>query len=100
MRRPVVMGNWKLNGSKAMVTDLLNGLNAELEGVAGVDVVVAPPAMYLDLAERLIKEGGNKLILGAQNTDTHNSGAYTGDMSPAMLKDFGASHIIIGHSER
>ncbi|WP_337911683.1 triose-phosphate isomerase, partial [Vibrio cholerae] len=39
------MGNWKLNGSKAMVTDLLNGLNAELEGVAGVDVVVAPPAM-------------------------------------------------------
>lgn len=66
MRRPVVMGNWKLNGSKAMVTDLLNGLNAELEGVEGVDVVVAPPAMYLDLAERLIKEGGNKLILGAQ----------------------------------
>lgn len=47
MRRPVVMGNWKLNGSKAMVTDLLNGLNAELEGVEGVDVVVAPPAMYL-----------------------------------------------------
>lgn len=46
-----------------MVTDLLNGLNAELEGVEGVDVVVAPPAMYLDLAERLIKEGGNKLIL-------------------------------------
>lgn len=100
MRHPVVMGNWKLNGSKAMVTELLTGLNAELEGVTGVDVAVAPPAMYLDLAERLINEGGNKMILGAQNTDLNNSGAFTGDMSPAMLKDFGATHIIIGHSER
>ncbi len=100
MRRPVVMGNWKLNGSKAMVTELLTGLNEELEGVTGVDVAVAPPALYIDLAERLIKEGGNKIILGAQNTDVNNSGAYTGDMSPEMLKDFGATHIIIGHSER
>ncbi|WP_332400058.1 triose-phosphate isomerase [Vibrio metschnikovii] len=100
MRRPVVMGNWKLNGSKTMVTELLNSLNAELEGVNGVDVAVAPPALYLDLAERLIKQGGNKIILGAQNTDLNNSGAFTGDMSPAMLKDFGATHIIIGHSER
>ncbi len=100
MRRPVVMGNWKLNGSKAMVTELLTGLNAELEGVEGVDVAVAPPALYIDLAERLIAEGGNKIILGAQNTDLNNSGAFTGDMSPEMLKDFGASHIIIGHSER
>ncbi len=100
MRRPVVMGNWKLNGSKAMITDLLSGLNAELDGISGVDIAVAPPALYLDLAERLIKEGDNKVILGAQNTDVNNSGAFTGDMSPEMLKDFGASHIIIGHSER
>ncbi|MGF1691597.1 triose-phosphate isomerase [Photobacterium kagoshimensis] len=100
MRHPVVMGNWKLNGSKEMVSDLLKGLNAELEGVEGVDVAVAPPALYIDLAEREIAAGGNKIILGAQNTDLNNSGAFTGDMSPAMLKDFGASHIIIGHSER
>ncbi|WPC73907.1 triose-phosphate isomerase [Vibrio porteresiae] len=100
MRRPVVMGNWKLNGSKAMVTELLNGLNAAVADIEGVDIVVAPPALYLDQAERLIKEGGNKLILGAQNTDIHNSGAFTGDVSPEMLKDFGATHIIIGHSER
>jgi triosephosphate isomerase len=100
MRHPVVMGNWKLNGSKAMVTDLLNGLNAELEGVSGVDVAVAPPALYVDLAERILTEAGSAIILGAQNTDLNNSGAFTGDMSPAMLKDFGATHIIIGHSER
>ncbi|OXX22735.1 triose-phosphate isomerase, partial [Vibrio sp. V05_P4A8T149] len=50
MRHPVVMGNWKLNGSKEMVVELLNGLNTELEGVTGVDVAVAPPALFIDLA--------------------------------------------------
>ncbi|MCQ8156439.1 triose-phosphate isomerase, partial [Vibrio parahaemolyticus] len=67
MRRTVVMGNWKLNGRKAMVTELLTVLNAELEGVEGVDVALAPPELYIDLAERQIAEGGNKIILGAQN---------------------------------
>ncbi|MGB2079216.1 MAG: triose-phosphate isomerase [Vibrio sp.] len=100
MRHPLVMGNWKLNGSKEMVTSLLTGLNAELEGVSGVDVAVAPPALFIDLAERTLTEAGSKIILGAQNSDIHNSGAFTGDMSPEMLKEFGATHIIIGHSER
>ncbi|AQM18612.1 triose-phosphate isomerase [Vibrio anguillarum] len=100
MRHPVVMGNWKLNGSKEMVVELLNGLNAELEGVTGVDVAVAPPALFIDLAERTLTDAGSAIILGAQNSDVHNSGAFTGDMSPAMLKEFGATHIIIGHSER
>ena len=100
MRHPVVMGNWKLNGSKEMVSNLLKGLDAELNGLEGVDVAVAPPAMYLDLAEQLIGKGESKIILGAQNVDVNASGAFTGDISPEMLKDFGASHIIIGHSER
>ncbi|KKD00069.1 MULTISPECIES: triose-phosphate isomerase [Photobacterium] len=100
MRHPVVMGNWKLNGSKEMVTNLLTGLDAALAGVEGVDVAVAPPVMYLDLAQRLISQGNSNIILGAQNVDVNASGAYTGDISPEMLKDFGASHIIIGHSER
>ncbi len=100
MRHPVVMGNWKLNGSKEMVINLLTSLNAELEGVNGVDVAVAPPALFVDLAERTLTEMGSPIILGAQNSDLNNSGAFTGDMSPAMLKELGASHIIIGHSER
>lgn len=100
MRHPVVMGNWKLNGSKEMVSNLLKGLDAELKGVEGVDVAVAPTVMYLDLAEQLIGKGESKIILGAQNVDVNASGAFTGDISPEMLKDFGASHIIIGHSER
>lgn len=100
MRRPLVMGNWKLNGSKAMTADLIKALDTELQGIEGVDVAIAPPAMYIDLAEQLINKAQSTIILGAQNTDLHNSGAYTGDTSPAMLKDFGATHIIIGHSER
>ena len=63
MRHPVVMGNWKLNGSKEMVVDLLNGLNAELEGVTGVDVAVAPPALFVDLAERTLTEAGSSQVL-------------------------------------
>ncbi|MEZ8141270.1 triose-phosphate isomerase [Enterovibrio norvegicus FF-33] len=100
MRRPLVMGNWKLNGNKAMVADLIKGLEAELNGVEGVDVAIAPPVMYLDLAEQLLGKAQSKIILGAQNVDVNQTGAFTGDISPDMLKDFGATHIIIGHSER
>ncbi|STO55908.1 triose-phosphate isomerase [Grimontia hollisae] len=100
MRRPLVMGNWKLNGSKAMVTDLIKGLDAQLAGVEGVDVAIAPPVMYLDLAEQLLGKAESKILLGSQNVDVNASGAFTGDISPEMLKDFGATHIIIGHSER
>nr|WP_086937783.1 triose-phosphate isomerase [Thaumasiovibrio occultus] len=98
MRHPVVMGNWKLNGSKEMVTDLIKGLNAELAGVEGVDVAIAPPVMFLGLAEELLSD--SKIILGSQNVDVNANGAFTGDISPVMLKEFGATHIIIGHSER
>ncbi|PKF51556.1 triose-phosphate isomerase [Enterovibrio nigricans] len=100
MRRPLVMGNWKLNGNKTMVAELIKGLEAELNGVEGVDVAIAPPVMYLDLAEQLLGKAESKIILGAQNVDVNLSGAFTGDISPEMLKDFGATHIIIGHSER
>lgn len=100
MRRPLVMGNWKLNGSKAMVTDLIKGLDAQLAGVEGVDVAIAPPVMYLDLAEQLLGKAESNILLGSQNVDINASGAFTGDISPEMLKDFGATHIIIGHSER
>ncbi|MGF1865197.1 triose-phosphate isomerase [Enterovibrio norvegicus] len=100
MRRPLVMGNWKLNGNKTMVAELIKGLEVELNGVEGVDVAIAPPVMYLDLAEQLLGKAESKIILGAQNVDVNLSGAFTGDISPDMLKDFGATHIIIGHSER
>ncbi|MCI7717527.1 triose-phosphate isomerase [[Pasteurella] aerogenes] len=97
-RRPLVMGNWKLNGSKAFTKELITGLKAELAGVDGCDVAIAPPVMYLAEAEAAL--AGSQIALGSQNVDVNVQGAFTGDISTAMLKDFGAKYIIIGHSER
>ena len=97
-RKPLVMGNWKLNGSKAITKELIAGLKAELAGVEGCDVAIAPPVMYLAEAEAAI--AGSQIALGSQNVDVNVQGAFTGDISTAMLKDFGAKYIIIGHSER
>lgn len=98
MRRPLVMGNWKLNGSRNMVNSLIAGLRQELSTVDGCDVAIAPPAMYLDMAKHQI--AGSHIQLGAQNVDVNLSGAFTGEISAEMLKDIGAKYIIIGHSER
>ncbi|TCT13760.1 triosephosphate isomerase [Bibersteinia trehalosi] len=97
-RRPLVMGNWKLNGDKAFTKNLIAELNAELAGVTGCGVAIAPPVMYLAEAEAAL--AGSAIALGAQNVDVNVKGAFTGDISTEMLKEFGAKYIIIGHSER
>ena len=98
MRHPLVMGNWKLNGSRHMVNELIAGLRNELSGVTGCGVSIAPPALYLDQAKHAV--AGSHIVLGAQNVDVNLSGAFTGETSAEMLKDIGAKYIIIGHSER
>lgn len=98
MRHPLVMGNWKLNGSKQMVNELIAELRNELSIVVDCNVAIAPPMTYLDLAKHHL--GSSQIILGAQNVDIHLSGAFTGEISAEMLKDIGAKYIIIGHSER
>ncbi|KOE69755.1 triose-phosphate isomerase [Aggregatibacter actinomycetemcomitans] len=98
VRRPLVMGNWKLNGSKAFTRELITGLKEELHGVTGCNVAIAPPVMYLAEAEAALVS--SQIVLGAQNVDVNVKGAFTGDISTEMLKDFGAKYIIIGHSER
>lgn len=98
MRHPLVMGNWKLNGSTHMVNDLIAGLRNELSSVDGCDVAIAPPAIYLTQAKHAL--AGSRIALGAQNVDVNLSGAFTGETSAEMLKDIGAKYIIIGHSER
>ncbi|EHC29398.1 Triosephosphate isomerase [Salmonella enterica subsp. enterica serovar Adelaide str. A4-669] len=106
-----MMGNWKLNGSRHMVNELVANLRKELTGVAGCDVAIAPPEMYIDLAKRAAAgtgshimlgayAAGSHIMLGAQNVDLNLSGAFTGETSAEMLKDIGAQYIIIGHSER
>ncbi|KAA8998583.1 triose-phosphate isomerase [Affinibrenneria salicis] len=98
MRRPLVMGNWKLNGSTHMVNELIAALRKEVSAIDGCDIAIAPPEVYLDLAKHEL--AGSRIALGAQNVDVNLSGAFTGETSAAMLKDIGATHIIIGHSER
>ncbi|MGP4123779.1 MAG: triose-phosphate isomerase [Sodalis sp. (in: enterobacteria)] len=97
-RHPLVIGNWKLNGSKHMVNELIVALRSELSGIVGCDVAITPPMAYLDLAKYYL--GGSRIALGAQNVDTHISGAFTGEISANMLKDIGTKYTIIGHSER
>ena len=97
MRTPVVAGNWKMNGTKSSVTTLLQGLKQGLQP-GQVNVLVCAPFPYLSqVADEL---SGTFIQWGAQNASEHASGAYTGEVSVAMLKEFGCSHVILGHSER
>ncbi|WP_241608547.1 triose-phosphate isomerase [Rosenbergiella australiborealis] len=98
MRHPLVMGNWKLNGSQQLTADLINGLRDALADVQGCKVVIAPPALYLTQAVAAVE--GSEIGVGAQNIDVNLSGAFTGETSAEMLKDIGVRYVILGHSER
>jgi triosephosphate isomerase len=97
-RRKFVAGNWKMNGSLAANAELLDGLSAQLAGFAAADVAVCAPAVYLAQVGDKLK--GASIALGAQNASEYASGAYTGEVSCAMLKEFGVRYVIVGHSER
>jgi triosephosphate isomerase len=95
-RRKLVVGNWKMNGTRAANAALLTGLKgAEL---SDTDVAVCPPAPYLgDVADLL---AGSAIRWGAQDCSSHAPGAYTGEIAAAMLAEFGCTFVIVGHSER
>ena len=97
MRKTIVAGNWKMNASKDSVDNLIKGLLTGMDGITS-EVLVCAPFPYLAQVELLIQ--GSKVMLGAQNLNTNASGAYTGEVSADMIKDFGARHVIVGHSER
>jgi len=98
MRRKVVAGNWKMHGSRAENAQLLDGLLESVESMA-CEVVVCPPLVYLaDVARRLEE---STVGLGAQTLCAElGQGAFTGEVSGAMLKDVGCGYVIVGHSER
>ncbi|MFA5589645.1 MAG: triose-phosphate isomerase [Lysobacteraceae bacterium] len=96
MRQKIVAGNWKLHGDRAFAHALVDAIAAAPQ--AGVELVVLPPLPYL--AELVTRHAGNTLHLGAQDLDIHQQGAYTGEVAGQMLKDIGASHVLVGHSER
>ena len=97
MRRPVVAGNWKMHGTRAENARLVDAL-IEASDEAPCDVVICPPHVYLWEIGRQVKD--SPIGLGAQNVCAEAQGAFTGEVSAAMLKDVGCSYAIVGHSER
>jgi triosephosphate isomerase len=99
MRTYVVEGNWKMNKTAAETRALIADIRAALDdGNVAPQVVVCPPFTNLQTAAEALK--GSKIALGAQNMHWEAFGAFTGEISAAMLKDLGVTHVIIGHSER
>ncbi len=97
-RRPLVAGNWKLNGSRSSNGQLLDGILTGLPPAGSVETIVCPPFVYLaDVAARL---AGSPVGLGAQNLAVEPAGVFTGEVSADMLRDVGCTHVIVGHSER
>ncbi|MDZ4263466.1 MAG: triose-phosphate isomerase [Pseudomonadota bacterium] len=98
MRKSLVAGNWKMNGSAATGEALIAAIKSGFDSVRVDEVVLCPPFVYLAAAKELLK--GSTIALGAQNMSQHVEGAHTGEVSASMLLDVGCTFVIIGHSER
>ncbi len=98
MKRKLIAGNWKMNGSLAANQALLQAITVGLGAPAACQVAVCVPAAYLAQIQLLLKDSA--IDLGAQDVSTHQAGAFTGETSSAMLKEFGVRYCLVGHSER
>ena len=98
MRQKLVAGNWKMNGSKASIKELLDGIKKGIGDVADSEVAVCPPAIYLGEVESQLS--GTPIAWGAQNLSTEASGAFTGETAASMVNDFNCKYVLVGHSER
>jgi triosephosphate isomerase len=101
-RRPLIAGNWKMNGlkkdGKALASALAKHMKKKKKGTRPFDMLVCPPFTLLGAVGGALK--GSAVMLGAQDCHVSESGAHTGDISPGMLKDLGCDYVIVGHSER
>jgi triosephosphate isomerase len=98
MRRPLVAGNWKMNGTRAVARVLTQAVAAAFDGDGPVDVALCPPSVLLDLVAELLV--GSRVMLGAQNVSRETAGAYTGEVTAEMLLEAGCALVLVGHSER
>ena len=98
MRTPIVAGNWKMNKTVSEAISLAESLKGLLANVKGRTVVVCPPFTALYALGAVIKN--TNILLGAQNVFGEERGAWTGEISPLMLKELGCNYVLIGHSER
>ena len=99
MRRPFVAGNWKMNGTRAEASRLVQDILSGLPAASHAELAVCPPFILIPLvAEKLAAAGA--VVLGAQNLSSEAGGAFTGEISGLMLRDYGCKYVIVGHSER
>lgn len=98
MDRPLIVGNWKMYKNIPETVSLINSIKAGVHSVTNVDIVVCPPFTVLAAASQALND--SKIDLGAQDMYHETEGAYTGEISPLMLKDVGCRYVILGHSER
>lgn len=97
MRKPVMAGNWKMNKTRDEALEFIYAVSDKLPDESKLDSIICAPAIIL---RDLVKRRGDNLKIGAQNVHFAESGAYTGEISPAMLSSTGVEYVIIGHSER
>lgn len=98
MNKKLIAGNWKMNGSLAANEALLQAVVAGLPASLACEVAVAVPAPYLAQVQSLV--AGAAVAVAAQDVSAHEAGAYTGEVSAAMLRDFAVRYVLAGHSER
>ena len=98
MRKPLIAGNWKMHKTMSEAEELVKELKDRLAGIEDVEIAVCPTSVNLLPVYNIIADSNIKL--GAQNMHWEESGAYTGEISGPMLKEIGATYVIIGHSER
>jgi len=98
MRRPFVAGNWKMNLNLASARALVGELREKLGSSPPLDIAICPPCLYLFPVQKAIE--GSPMQLGAQNCWSEPKGAFTGEVSAAMVKEAGCRYVILGHSER
>jgi triosephosphate isomerase len=97
MRTPLIAGNWKMNTTISEAVSLVSAMQKELDDIEGVEKLVCPPFISLKAVSELLVKSSIKV--GAQNMHYEDKGAFTGEVSPLMIKDI-CSYVIIGHSER
>jgi triosephosphate isomerase len=100
MRKPFITGNWKMNMNHLEAIKFIQELGYEFENKNACEVCVCPPFTALRSVINIIETDNLDIKLGAQNMHFEDSGAYTGEVSPLMLKTLGVDYVIIGHSER
>jgi triosephosphate isomerase (TIM) len=101
VRRKLIAGNWKMNLNRADAMALARAIaEGQPQLSTEVDLLVCPPSVYLDSVRSVLSERGSKIDLGAQDVYFEPDGAYTGEISTAMLRDLGCRYVILGHSER